>query len=86
MFSLYLAIFCLELAKNDDDNIRIEGNVEELPGGIPLNYKAENAGDFTPGAIKKQIDEMHDARINNDRGRYSIILIAFAGRNSPMLQ
>ena len=49
-----------ELAADNNENIRIEGAVKELAGGIPFDYKEKYSKYFTKEYFKIMIEKMHD--------------------------
>ena len=51
---------CLELAADNNENIRIEGAVKEITSGIPFDYKDKNAYFFTKEFRDKMIEEIPD--------------------------
>ena len=58
-----------ELAADNNENIRIEGAVEELAGGIPFDYKEKYSKYFTKEYRKKMIDRIYD---HPSEGTYEI--------------
>ena len=58
-----------ELAVDNNENIRIEGAVKELAGGIPFDYKEKYSKYFTKEYFKEMIDRIHD---RPSEGEYEI--------------
>ena len=58
-----------ELAADNNENIRIEGAVKELAGGIPFDYKEKYSKYFTKEYFKEMIDRIHD---RPSEGEYEI--------------
>ena len=58
-----------ELAADNNENIRIEGAVKELAGGIPFDYKDKYSKYFTKEYRKKMIDRIYD---HPSEGEYEI--------------
>ena len=70
MYGTFFLFFTyLELAKDNNENIRIEGPIKELPSGIPFDYKGKNPRYFTKEYRDRMIDNIYE-NSNSNGGKF----------------
>ena len=69
IYSFEFFVIYLELAKDNNENIRIEGPIKELPSGIPFDYKGKNPRYFTKEYRDRMIDNIYE-NSNRNGGKF----------------